>query len=251
MYRPELLSFTSLILEMISEKKLLLVGSSGSSNSLLCRSHRAADLMSHSLIVPLLLLYTKRLHSAGWNSAAVMTSVSSSMFVGLMSTMSVQKGKEKYSQILNEKVKISHNFHNNCQPNSQEKIHFTNFNFSFYSKTFKKYFYCVDCLFAVWKNCENLILIPYAWNVSLFAHLKSVPKMSNFRSMREIIITTVAYTYYGQNITFITIFHALPWYSSKFCVLLINRNNWPSIRAIKSILTSISQYDELRSARSI
>ena len=44
--------------------------------------------MSHSLIIPLLLLYTNTLHSDGWNSAAVMTSVSSSMLAGLMSTMS-------------------------------------------------------------------------------------------------------------------------------------------------------------------
>ncbi len=33
------------------------------------------------------LLYMKRLQCTGWNSAAVMTSVSSSMFAGLMSTM--------------------------------------------------------------------------------------------------------------------------------------------------------------------
>merc|ERR1719480_106679 len=38
-------------------------------------------------MVPLLELYTKRLHSLGWNSEAVMTSVSSSMLAGLMSTM--------------------------------------------------------------------------------------------------------------------------------------------------------------------
>ena len=43
--------------------------------------------MSHSLMVPLLELYTNRLHSFGWNSEAVMTSVSSSMLAGLMSTM--------------------------------------------------------------------------------------------------------------------------------------------------------------------
>jgi hypothetical protein len=53
-----------------------------------CLSQSAAALMSHSLIVPLLLLYTNRLHSTGWNSAAVITSVSSSIFVGLMSTIS-------------------------------------------------------------------------------------------------------------------------------------------------------------------
>ena len=44
--------------------------------------------MSHNLTVPLLLLYTKRLHSDGWNSAAVITSVNSSMLAGLMSTIS-------------------------------------------------------------------------------------------------------------------------------------------------------------------
>lgn len=53
-----------------------------------CRSHRAEERMSHSRMVPLLLLYTNTLHWCGWNSAAVITSVSSSMFAGLMSTMS-------------------------------------------------------------------------------------------------------------------------------------------------------------------
>ena len=48
---------------------------------------RVTCLMSQSLMVPLLELYTKRLHSLGWNSEAVMTSVSSSMLAGLMSTM--------------------------------------------------------------------------------------------------------------------------------------------------------------------
>merc|ERR1712142_105521 len=38
-------------------------------------------------MVPLLELYTNRLHSLGWNSEAVITSVSSSMLAGLMSTM--------------------------------------------------------------------------------------------------------------------------------------------------------------------
>lgn len=54
-----------------------------------CLSHRAEERMSHSRMVPLLLLYTNTLHCSGWNSAAVITSVSSSMFTGLMSTMSV------------------------------------------------------------------------------------------------------------------------------------------------------------------
>lgn len=53
-----------------------------------CLSHRAEERMSHSRMVPLLLLYTNTLHCSGWNSAAVITSVSSSMFTGLMSTMS-------------------------------------------------------------------------------------------------------------------------------------------------------------------
>lgn len=53
-----------------------------------CLSHRAEERMSHSRTVPLLLLYTNTLHWCGWNSAAVITSVSSSMFAGLMSTMS-------------------------------------------------------------------------------------------------------------------------------------------------------------------
>lgn len=97
---------------MISEKKLLVVGSSCSSNTkkkkktsyycvrfhisksikyqhLACLSHNAEDRISHNRIVPLLLLYTNKLHSSGWNSAAVITSVSSSMLVGLISTMSI------------------------------------------------------------------------------------------------------------------------------------------------------------------
>lgn len=44
--------------------------------------------MSASLMLLFELLYMKRLQCTGWNSAAVMTSVSSSMFAGLMSTMS-------------------------------------------------------------------------------------------------------------------------------------------------------------------
>jgi hypothetical protein len=38
-------------------------------------------------MLPLLLLYTKILQDIGWKSAAVTTSVSSSMFAGLISTM--------------------------------------------------------------------------------------------------------------------------------------------------------------------
>ena len=55
---------------------------------LACLSHRACSRMSASLTVPLDDEYEKRLHWSGWNSAAVMTSVSSSMLTGLMSRMS-------------------------------------------------------------------------------------------------------------------------------------------------------------------
>ena len=48
--------------------------------------------MSASLLLLFELEYMKTLHCVGWNSAAVMTSVSSSMFTGLMSTMSVATG---------------------------------------------------------------------------------------------------------------------------------------------------------------
>jgi hypothetical protein len=51
-------------------------------------SQSAASRMSASLIVPFELEYMNRLQCIGWNSAAVMTSVSSSMFTGLMSTIS-------------------------------------------------------------------------------------------------------------------------------------------------------------------
>ena len=96
--------------EIISEKKDRLEGSSSSSNSvtvgylsqeidlggvgedarLACRSQRAESRMSASLMVPLELEYINRLQCIGWNSAAVMTSVSSSMFTGLMSTISAK-----------------------------------------------------------------------------------------------------------------------------------------------------------------
>ncbi len=42
--------------------------------------------------MPLLLLYTNRWQCCGWNSAAVITSVRSSILAGLMSTMS-EKGR--------------------------------------------------------------------------------------------------------------------------------------------------------------
>lgn len=51
-------------------------------------SQRADSRMSANLMVPLLLLYINRLHCCGWNSAAVITSVSSSMLAGLISTIS-------------------------------------------------------------------------------------------------------------------------------------------------------------------
>lgn len=47
--------------------------------------------MSANLIVPFELEYMKWLQWTGWNSAAVMTSVNSSMFTGLMSTMSTDQ----------------------------------------------------------------------------------------------------------------------------------------------------------------
>lgn len=65
-----------------------------------CRSHRAEERMSHSRMVPLLLLYTNTLHWCGWNSAAVITSVSSSMFTGLMSTMSGSAVKAERPAVL-------------------------------------------------------------------------------------------------------------------------------------------------------
>lgn len=53
-----------------------------------CLSQSAAARMSHRRMVPLLLLYTNTLHWCGWHSAAVITSVNSSMLAGLMSTIS-------------------------------------------------------------------------------------------------------------------------------------------------------------------
>lgn len=58
-----------------------------------CLSQRAESLMSQRRSVPLLLLYTNRWQWCGWNSAAVITSVRSSILAGLMSTMS-EKGEE-------------------------------------------------------------------------------------------------------------------------------------------------------------
>lgn len=56
---------------------------------LACRSQSAESRMSASLMLLFELEYMKTLHCVGWNSAAVITSVSSSMFAGLMSTMSI------------------------------------------------------------------------------------------------------------------------------------------------------------------
>lgn len=52
-----------------------------------CSSHKARCRMSASLMVPFELAYMNQLQLVGWNSAAVITSVSSSMFAGLMSTI--------------------------------------------------------------------------------------------------------------------------------------------------------------------
>jgi hypothetical protein len=60
-----------------------------------CRSHNAEFRMSASLILLFELEYMKTLHCVGWNSAAVMTSVSSSMLAGLISTMSVSNVRNR------------------------------------------------------------------------------------------------------------------------------------------------------------
>lgn len=52
-----------------------------------CSSHNARCRMSASLIVPFELAYINQLQLVGWNSAAVITSVSSSMLAGLISTI--------------------------------------------------------------------------------------------------------------------------------------------------------------------
>ena len=71
-------------------------------------SHSADCLMSHNLSIPLLLLYTKRLHSFGWNSAAVITSVSSSIFAGLISTISFNIRKYWFKTFY-FKIKLANN----------------------------------------------------------------------------------------------------------------------------------------------
>mmetsp|Transcript_4467 Transcript_4467/g.11560 ORF Transcript_4467/g.11560 Transcript_4467/m.11560 type:complete len:217 (+) Transcript_4467:656-1306(+) len=76
------------MLVMISEKKeSRVVGSSGSSNSFAQPSQRAETRRSTSLTTPFEEECIRRLQWEGWNSAAVMTSESSSMFPGLMSMM--------------------------------------------------------------------------------------------------------------------------------------------------------------------
>lgn len=106
MYLPSCENRTSEIEEIISEKNERAEGSSSCSNSkdrvqhvnfeqddgfydlrLACWSQRALSLISASFIVPFELAYMNQLQLRGWNSAAVMTSVSSSMLAGLISTM--------------------------------------------------------------------------------------------------------------------------------------------------------------------
>lgn len=55
-----------------------------------CLSQRADSRISASLMFDFELEYMKTLHCCGWNSAEVITSVSSSIFTGLISTMSVE-----------------------------------------------------------------------------------------------------------------------------------------------------------------
>lgn len=61
---------------------------------MVCLSQRAEALMSQRRSVPLLLLYTNKWQWWGWNSAAVITSVRSSMFAGLMSTISEKQSHQ-------------------------------------------------------------------------------------------------------------------------------------------------------------
>ena len=55
---------------------------------LACLSQSAESRMSASLMLLFELEYMNKLQCDGWNSVAVMTSVSSSILIGLMSTMS-------------------------------------------------------------------------------------------------------------------------------------------------------------------
>lgn len=60
-----------------------------------CRSQSAASRISANLMLLFELEYMNRLQWIGWNSEEVMTSVNSSMFTGLMSTMSVRANKRQ------------------------------------------------------------------------------------------------------------------------------------------------------------
>jgi len=64
-------------------------GTKSGDTHFVCRSHSAASRMSASLILLFELEYMKRLQCCGWNSAAVITSVNSSIFTGLISTISM------------------------------------------------------------------------------------------------------------------------------------------------------------------
>ena len=70
----------------ISKSKMY-VSQGGKVSRLACWSHRALSRMSASLMVPFELAYMNQLQLWGWNSAAVITSVSSSIFAGFISTM--------------------------------------------------------------------------------------------------------------------------------------------------------------------
>ncbi|KAH3676211.1 hypothetical protein WICPIJ_009171 [Wickerhamomyces pijperi] len=87
MYLPSELNLTSDMLDVISVKKLLFDGSVTSSKTLAWESQSAFSLMSASLMAPLDDEYMNKLQLCGWKSALVITSVSSSMLAGLMSTM--------------------------------------------------------------------------------------------------------------------------------------------------------------------
>mmetsp|Transcript_41 Transcript_41/g.141 ORF Transcript_41/g.141 Transcript_41/m.141 type:complete len:216 (-) Transcript_41:77-724(-) len=87
MYCPSCVNLTSLMLAMISEKKVLVFGSSASSKIFAYESQSAESRMSANRMDPRDDEYMKMLQWLGWKLAAVMTSVSSSMFSGLMSTM--------------------------------------------------------------------------------------------------------------------------------------------------------------------
>mmetsp|Transcript_47039 Transcript_47039/g.112064 ORF Transcript_47039/g.112064 Transcript_47039/m.112064 type:complete len:210 (-) Transcript_47039:360-989(-) len=87
MCRPSRENRTSAMEEMISEKKERREGSSSSSNALAWVSQSARSRVSAILIEPREFDHRNRLQWSGWHDAAVITSVSSSMLSGLMSTM--------------------------------------------------------------------------------------------------------------------------------------------------------------------